>query len=244
MYRQEIKSGDYITWEVSLDHLSSGNAVLLPSVVYRNVKVEPEDAGAKWVGDKSNTSGDASTATGGESKSGEDDFQVTTSEKSALSEDSKKEQVSLPGEPLFLTPLVGLQPCPLVFFRDDWGDVCSFRFYWFQLPYHLPPIKIAETAAEQVVPPMDRKVADMAALNWDGEAVPGGFATKVWAFATFRGSRVSCVLAETDGSNKSPRGQHLYWRGDDKTLLYSLAGSKKARETVVAALCPGLAPVI
>jgi len=264
-YRQEIRAGEFVTWEVSLDQLSPvRGAVIMPSVVYRNVKVEDPESVARWVGQdaSNNASGDASTqhtTGGGESKSGEDDFQVTTTDKGKSAfrrENSATENVTLPGEPLFLSPMIGLQPCPLVFFRDAWGDATAFRLLWYQMAHHLPPLRIAPSSAERDVSPADRKVADLSSLNWHGEAIPGGIATRLWAFSALSGGRALCVLAVTDGgssaagggkgggvSSSSPQQQRaLHFRGDDAQLLHSLAGSRSTREAVVAAMCPGYSP--
>jgi hypothetical protein len=216
---------------------------LLPSVVYRNVPAEPLTAGAKWVGDKSSSvTGDASTA-GGESKSGEDDFQVTAkSNSSKKGEESEMENVCLPGEPLYLSPMTGLQPCPLVFFRDAWGDVNSFRFFWFPMTLRVP-IRIAKTTVDQRVSPVDVKIAKMACLNFEGQAIPGGFCSKLWAFmTTLPGQRIFCLLAEME-SSKGTNEFVLHFRGDDKSVLLAMLGSKSGRESVVAALCPGMGPV-
>jgi len=246
VYRNEIKGGDYVTWEVCLDQLETvRNAVVVPSVVYRNVKVEMDDDVAKWVGEKAGTSGDASTQTGNESKTGEDDFQVTSVDKGKSSfrgEGAHTSNVTLPGDPLSLSPMVGIQPCPLVFFCDAWGDVTTFRILWFQTSFYVSPLKIVRAEEERGVSPVDKKVAEMSSLSWHGEAIPGGVATKLWAFLAASGGRVLCVLAETDNGKDSEPGRALHFRGDDDSLLYSLTGLKAAREAVVAALCPGMIP--
>jgi hypothetical protein len=41
-----------------------------------------------------------------------------------------KQNIMVPGKPMRLSPMLGLQPCPFVFFRDGCGDVDSFRFLW------------------------------------------------------------------------------------------------------------------
>lgn len=242
VYNQELQAGDFVTWEVSLDRSTIlANSVLVPSISYRNVEVEPIEAGAKWVGDKkSSLSGDASTTTGGgESKSGEDDFQVTTSDKANRNkgEDLNTELVTLPGESLFLTPFIGLQPCPMVFFRDSWGDVTTFRMFWFNMAHHVAPIRLHESSAHHEVSPIDERIATMSRLRFRGEAIPGGVASKLWAFTTLSGSRVYCVLAENEQGKSSSQTLHI--RGDDKRFLFSLIGSKSSRDLVVATLCCG-----
>ena len=241
-FRHELKAGESLTWEVSLDPmLLEANSVLLPSVVFRNIKVENVEIGAKWAGDKASMSGDASAATGstgGNTKSGEDDFQVTDRGNNAAADESNihTEHACLMGEPLFLSPMVGLQPCPLVFFRNNIGDVGTFRFLWFNVPHHIPGLKVVSSTKGQAPPasPTDVKLAEMSALQWGGEAIPGGYATKTWAFADLKGQRLLCVLAETDTGSAA-----LHFRGD-RSLLYAIGVTKRARESVVAALLPGM----
>jgi hypothetical protein len=241
VYRQEIRSGEQLSWEVSLDpRFLALNASLRPSVVYRNVSTEPDAAGSKWAGEGPLNRGDASTS-GGESKSGEEDFQVKPKGKAA-NEPKETENVVLSGEPISLSPLSGLQPCPLVFFCNCWGDLPTFRLFWFSMPFRLAPIKIA--ASENPVPshPSDKRLALISSLRWDGEAIPGGFASGMWALMALNGSRVLCCLVEIDDGKKAP-GLAVHFRGDNKRMLYSLTASKAARESIVSALCPGYAPL-
>jgi hypothetical protein len=247
VYRNEVKSGEYLTWVVDLgDFTKSSVYDILPSIVYRNVRVEPGDVGSKWVGETGG-GGEASTA-GGESKSGEDDFQVTNTSiggKSAKGEEQESENIRAAGEPLRLSPLLGFQPCPLVFFRDRWGDTETFRFLWFRMPFHLAPVKVdlPPTPTSGPTPdPTSQRIASMSMLRWSGEAIPGGFAAKAWAFSSFSGRRILCIFAESDGEASS--SQHaLHFRGECELSLFGLAGSEAARCAVVAAVLPGMIPV-
>jgi hypothetical protein len=247
VYKQEIQPGDSVSWEVSFHHSlgCGGNLTLLPSVVYRNVPMEPAESGAQWVGEKAGGAGDASTISGSASATGEDDFQVTKSDTAAAAlkdGEGQMENVTVPGEPLVLSPLVTLQPCPLVFFRDRWGDLDAFRFLWFRMPNQLPEIPIIERTKSSSMlfeeNGMAIKIASISSLTWNGEAIPGGYVTRAWAFATLAGQRVMAVLAESDSDKKLA----LHFRGDDKFVLYSLTGSNSAREAMVAALAPGMVP--
>jgi hypothetical protein len=242
VYKQEFKSGEYVTWEVGLNSLPVGSdIVVLPSVVYRNIEVEADEAGGKWVGDKP-PGGDGSTA-GGESNSGEDDFQVTIDSGAKSGEEKETDNVCVPGEPMVMSSLTGMQPCPLVFFRDSWGDVDTFRFFWFRMPYQLSPIRVVPLSGDQdsatSADSMGKKVCEMASLTWEGEAIPSGFATRLWAYMTLSGQRVFGVLAESD-SEDADKPTALYLRADDRSLLFSLVGSKTGRAAFVAALLPGM----
>ena len=250
VYRNEVKSGEHLTWEISISSLDRSNPVdLMPSVVYRNIKVEPDDVGTKWVGDSGGAGGGGgeTSTTGAESRSGEDDFQVTNTQKggSDKGEEAQTDNVRVVGAPLPLSPLVGLQPCPLVFFRDRWGDAETFRFMWFRMPQQMSPLRVGRPSQGQSAEnpePTAQKIAAMSRLRWAGEAIPGGFAAKAWAFSSQGGRRVLCIFAESDGDG-GPGKQALYFRGDCKSLLYGLVGSKTARDAVVAAIIPGMIPM-
>ena len=244
VYKNELRSGHCLTWEIELRHLTKSSVVdLVPSVVFRNVRVEPEDIGSKWVGDT--VGGGESSAAGGESKTGEDDFQVTNTGISGTTvkgDELETENVRVSGEPLSLSALVGFQPCPLVFFRDRWGDSETFRFLWFRMPHQLAPLKVGQETGELSAPPahpISQKIASMSMLRWDGEAIPGGFAAKAWALTTTSGLRVLCIYAEADNESK----QALYFRGECKSSLYGLAGSEASRRALVCALLPGMLPL-
>jgi hypothetical protein len=248
--RQEVKAGDHLTWEISLDPtVPIWRGVVIPSVVYRNVPVEADSVGSIWAGDGTPIGVDACAESEEANKTGEDDFQVTTSKTSKAGADaevSSTETITVPGEPLFLSPLIGLQPCPLVFFRDGWGDMNTFRFFWFMMPHRAAPIKLTKHSNQNgggSFYPMDKKLANLATLHWTGEAIPGGFVSKAWAFSTLAGHRVLCALAEIDASKTSSQGFELYFRGEETAFLLALTGSKTARSHVVSALLPAMLPV-
>jgi hypothetical protein len=239
-YPKEIKSAEFINWEVTLNDINLSNSLMMiPSVVFLKVPVEPDDIGMKIVGA---SDGETSTVNKG-SKSGEDDFQVTSSNADPSNTfQGATTNIRLVGEPLTLPPLIVCRPCPLVFFTDRRGDINSFRFLWFRFPHLLAPIKIAECRNnDQVnhVNPITQKIAEMSSLEWDGEAIPGGVASKLWAFFTKTGARVYCILTESDSPNADVQ-RTLYIRGDDQQLLFSFVGSKNSRQSVVASLLPNM----
>jgi hypothetical protein len=240
--KHEIKAGDSITWEVTLDDVVSSNSLhLVPSVVFLNIPLEPEDSGIKWQGEKTSVGDNHS-----EAKSGEDDFRVTSSDVGAKNSfQGGTAAVRLIGEPLTLPPLIMCQPCPLVFFTDRCGDIDSFRFFWFRLPYHLVPLRLVSIRGQssvREVNPIARKIAEMSSLSWDGEAIPGGVATKLWAFMSLSGFRVFCVLTESDSPHAPTPQRTLHVRGDDQPLLFSFIGSKTSRDSVVRSLVPDMLP--
>ena len=256
VFQQELKSGEHITWEVPLKDLPvCNNLQLVPSVVYRNVPVEAHDAGATRVGgenvdagrgtagEDAAMGGSGSISSGGENdnNNGEDDFQVTVSNRdSKVFKGAEVQHVRLSCEPVLLPPLIIFQPCSLVFFTDRCGDVDSFRFLWFRFPHQLEAMNIHSSLDKRTNAdnPITRTIAKISSLNWEGEAIPGGVATNLWAFMTRSGYRMYCVLTENDDQTQ----QTLHFRGDDRALLYSVAGSKNSRESVVASLLPGMVP--
>jgi hypothetical protein len=237
-YMHELKSGEYVTWETTLDpaticHMWS----LVPSVVYRNIPIESDGLGINLVGEK--LPGEGSTV-GGDSQDGEDDFKVAKSDeaKTFHGASTETEDIRLIAQPLVLPPLVSCQPCHLVFYANRCGDLDSFRFLWFRFPFQLAPMKVVRQSDAVKFNPVTQKVAAMSLLTWEGEAIPGGVATHLWAFASLTGDRVFCILTEADNSDNESAEQVLHFRGDNQSLLYSFVKSKEARDSVVSSLLP------
>ena len=254
--QQELTPGEYLSWEVALDQIPIGEGIcVIPSVTFPNVPKEPVDSGAKWMGEAKPQSGDSSTINtgGGESTGGnpggEDDFQVTTGDggrRGVKDTEPPSEPVTIVGEAMPLPPMIQMQPCPLIFLRDRWGDMDAFRLLWFRLPYHVPEIPLALARNKDDMGHFDNKanhlmraLANMSSLVWNGEAIPGGYVTRAWAFSTLYGQRILAVLSESDSDKKLA----LHFRGDDRHVLYGLVGPLRNRQRVVAALTPEFEPV-
>lgn len=261
-YKQPLNAGDSLVWEVALNHLRAGKIVLHPTIVFRNIAEEPDYAVKVGGGSNSNktlrkssmssvSSGSSLRQSKSEQHLGEDDFQVSTKEKgTGFSGDQvDSENVCIAADPIELSPLLGLQPCPLVFFRDSWGDVDTFRFLWFRMPHAVPAINVVPKASikdagfgltleedELSGNIICENVAASSSLWFEGEAIPGGFATKLWAFMSLTGERVLCAMTETENETLS-----LHLRADGKHLLFTLVGSREARKAVVATLVPDMA---
>ena len=238
VYRHELKSGEQLTWQVLLDTLPMTGAISLhPTIVYRLIDVEPTNA--MWVGGDAKEVNASQESTGNKNENPED----------SKTDEEDKENVEIPGEPMYLSPLVGLQPCPLVFFRDGSGDVDSFRFLWSRMPCSIPPLRLArvsldlETVSTRVSTDAKR-LAAISAVRFAGEAIPGGFVTKLWAFMSLGGKRLLCVMAESDADNGNPgsNDRTMHVRGDDTNLLCCLTGTATSRAAFVAALAPGFHP--
>jgi hypothetical protein len=72
VYKQEFKSGEYVTSEVGLKSVPVGSDIaVLPSVAYRNMEVEAVEVGGSWVrhkppgGNGSTVGGDSNSSGGG-----------------------------------------------------------------------------------------------------------------------------------------------------------------------------------
>lgn len=254
-FKHPIISGDQIVWEIALKHVSAGKIALHPSIIFRNVPEEPTYAVS--VGGSSKKSSRLPRRNSTSSVAGgEDDFQVSTKEKGAGfgGDEADTEDIAIAGDPIELSPLLGLQPCPLVFFRDSWGDLDTFRFLWFRMPHAVPPIKLKpkssakdtgfggfqsemedEIGDDETEDVIGKGLAEASSLLFEGEAIPGGFATKLWAFMSLSGERVMCVMTETENNTLS-----LHLKSDCKSLIYTLVGSRGCRQAVVAAVVTGM----
>ena len=244
VYKQELKSGDHITWEIMLDILPmSGPMTLQPSIVYRGMEDEP--AHASLIGAAKDGDGDGTSVVSGVSVQSERTLDAGDGKEG----DEKKMNITIPGEPMKLSPLVGLQPCPLVFLRDGCGDIDTFRFLWSRMPFQVPPLKVSpiEGPTSKLTPFDAMRLAVLSTLRFAGESIPGGDVTKLWAFSSLRGRRVLFVLAESDSESSdnkdiSSTEKTIHVRGDDKVLLSCLAGTATSRRALIAAIGPGLQP--
>ncbi|CAJ1934234.1 unnamed protein product [Cylindrotheca closterium] len=228
LYKPELKSGEHITWEVALDVLPmTGSITINPSIVFRSMEQEPTHA--SWIGGENKDDiGDGENSSTGKGVKGS---------RSKKQKGSLKEHLCIPCEPILLSPMIGLQPCPFVFFRDGSGDVDSFRFLWSRVPYQVPPMKVGGVNDTASTPHNGSRLAAISTLRFRGEAIPGGLVTKLWAFMSLGGKRALFVMAESEDDKT------IHIRGDDKSLLSCLVGTKKARCAVAAALEPGSQPL-
>lgn len=253
IYKHELKSGDHITWEIMLDALPMTGAMSLhPSIVYRSM--EEEAPYATWVAaDTNDADGEASVASAASQKSasksldGSSKGDLEEEKKESSSEKDEKQHITIPGDSMQLSPMVGLQPCPLVFFRDGCGDIDTFRFLWSRMPCQTPPLKVALLPnGDSLQVSFDTlRLAAISMIRFPGESIPGGYVTKLWAFMAFNGKRVLFVMAqsEADTGKNGSKDKTIHVRGDDKDLLSCLTGTFTARRHLVAALERGLHPL-
>ena len=239
-YDSALKSGDHITWDVMINPLPmTGSISLNPSIVFQ--ALDKELPCATWVTADTQAKGgeEGSTASGsGSSKVG---GEIIEEKKDSVDEDEKQD-ILVSCEPMKLSPMTGLQPCPLVFFRNGLGDIESFRFLWTRMPYQLTPFKIVADSNYDETSYTDhdaRRLAILSNVKFEGNPIQGGMVTQLWAFISPKGKRVMFILGEQDGEDSKT----LHVRGDDKQLLLCLVGTSSSRSALISALKPGLKPV-
>lgn len=110
------------------------------------------------------------------------------------------------------------------------------------MPCQLTPFKLVADSNYDEASHADydaMRLAVLSTLKFEGDPVPGGMITQLWAFISPKGKRVMFVLGEQDGEDNKT----LHVRGDDKQLLLCLVGTSSSRNAVISALKPGLRPL-
>lgn len=123
-YKKELKSGDHLTWEMKMNPLPmAGSISLNPSIVVLALGKEVPYVSLATA-DTSKEESEEVSVTSSSSKSGKEG----TGDKNTNKE--QKQDIVISAKPMELSSMIGLQPCPLIFFRDCLGDLDSFRFLW------------------------------------------------------------------------------------------------------------------
>jgi hypothetical protein len=118
-------------------------------------------------------------------------------------------------------------------------DLMQFFSHRTRMPCQLTPLKLMPIPDDEDPPQScfdSLRLSAISTLTFQGDPVPGGMITRLWAFASQQGKRVMFVLAE-QASDKSTT---LHARGDDKQLLLCLTGTSTSRNALIAALQPGM----
>ena len=263
-HKQEVRAGDQVTWEVAVDHWPmKGYIELHPSVTFR--EIDGEHVSPKLVyGDapmeddsrsgneskeaskdsksisKSTTTDDESTG----SATGTDNTDGQSLDGTIVEEEDETLDIVLSSEPVQLSPMLGMQPCPLVFFKDGRGDVSTFRFLWYQMPHRMPemmlfPNQLPGRLIGSNIDDFGAAVAGLSTIPID-EFIEGiGIVTLGWAFMTLKGDRMMCIMIESvelDEAGIESRMATLHFRADNEALLYSIMGSDSTRAVVVNSL--------
>ncbi|KAL3923951.1 MAG: hypothetical protein SGILL_001347 [Bacillariaceae sp.] len=241
VYRNAVKSGDHVTWEMVLNPLPMTGAIKLqPSLMFR--ALENEAPHACWVtaSDVKKQDEETSVTSGLSQKSGGSMADGGDAGGRIHKPDiEQKQNVVVPCQEMNISPMIGLQPCPFVFYRDGCGDVDSFRTLWTRMPLQLPPLKL-DPMADNFDPASTSfdamRLAAISSVAFPGDPVPGGMITDLWAFMSPRGNRAMFVLAEQN----SDKSKTLHVRGDDRQLLLCLIGTSASRNAVISTLQPGM----
>jgi len=203
LYNNEIKPGDFATWEVTLDGgAASTNLLLQPSVTFR--EVEQESTTHKWV---SGAGGSIDVA-----DDDEDDNNETTL------------NITLPCQSTSISPITSLLPCPLVFFAGfnrceasvGRGDSVSFNLLWQGMKYQKT---ILLDMNDQDVITNGTAKRGYVLLGKDNQA-------KGYAFMVPNGCRIFCTLQASGGDVNT-----VYVRSDSSALLETLVGTESMRTT-------------
>mmetsp|Transcript_16126 Transcript_16126/g.24665 ORF Transcript_16126/g.24665 Transcript_16126/m.24665 type:complete len:1300 (+) Transcript_16126:142-4041(+) len=252
VFKHEIKSGEFVTWEVALTNWPKrGTVELHPSVTFREIDAEHVPlklAVLVPVKDGENIDSDENRYNDEEERTHADD--ITTDDAFSVDEDGgddEKTDITLAGEPLQLSPMVGIQPCPLVFFRNRKGDVNAFRVMWHQMQYQMPKITLyANPVEEQMVGSSTDEfgvaVANLSCLAIDEERLSSATTVRGWAFQTLTNNANLLCLMVIEGRDATGNDEYgsqqstLHFRADDEALLLSVLGSNITRDAVVASL--------
>ena len=112
-------------------------------------------------------------------------------------------------------------------------------FFRTRMPYQLTPFKlVADSSYDQssCTEHDAMRLAVLSAVKFEGNPIPGGMVTQLWAFISPKGKRAMLILGEQDGEDSKT----LHVRGDDKQLLLCLVGTSSSRSALISALKPGL----
>jgi len=233
-YNTGLKSGDHLTWEMTMNPLPmKGTISLSPTITFHALEKEIPYA-CCVTADTSKKEAEETSVTSGNSKSKSEG----TGEKNKPDKELRQ-NIVMTGEPMELSPMIGLQPCPFVFFRDGLGDVDSFRFLWSRMPCQLNPFKLVTDpkAEEKSNAFFDAiRLAAISTVTFKADPVSAGIlVTRLWAFMSPRGKRILFVLGEQEGD----KSKTLHVCGDDKDLLLCVVGTSNSRNSLISALQPG-----
>ena len=175
VYNHEIKAGDFVTWEVTLNgEAASTKLSLQPIITFR--EIEQESSTHKWVSGAGGPKTDMMD---------EEDGHETTLD------------VTLPCQSTTTSPIKALLLCPLVYFaglnrEKVIGDTASFEYLWqsmeeaqIMFPFTLSDGEEGRTGKVHV--PL---------FNGDGDVSSTGY-----AFMDPAGRRIFCIHQVTGGLN-------------------------------------------
>ncbi len=213
VYDTEIPAGDFITWEVTLAKWRASNIILQSDVTFRDL--ERESFTSKWV------------FGGGPDEDGAVQGDAVEDEDEAVMD------VTLPCKPISISPIVGLLPCPLVFFAGcnrcesnvGHGDTASYEYLWYCMEKHqhtLPlviPTDLMEGRSIKTLADTKKGYVTLESSATNGDNGAGNLITGC-AFIALDGSRILCKHHVSDAT--------LTIRSDSPYLLKSVMGDADA----------------
>lgn len=219
VHKNEIKGGDYVTWEIVLGNRRVGSILLQAAVTFRDM--EQESSTHKWV-------------SGGE----RDDTHALTGEGAYIMDDEDEAIVdfTINCEPVTISPIASLQPCPLTFFGGiqrcvpdvGLGDTAAFRFLWStmifscKISFVLKSSQIGENGGPRSL--VDPKKGCVILDDIDGKGNNSSHTTSGCAFFTPDGNRILCTLA-ANSEEKESKTSSLLVRSDSFIALLSFVGT-------------------
>ena len=207
LYRNEIKGGEFITWETKCDNVKASNISLKASITFRDMERE------------SITSKRVSLHDDIESNSFIED-----------EEDGATDDIILTCRTVTISAVEMLQPCPLVFFAstnkritNGIGDAFAFRFLWSRMRYECSKTLVCPGTGElNLNGGRERVVIE----TLDSSKPASGY-----AFITPEGLRVLCILEEK-GSNS----RLLRVRSESIQILQCLVKATDAQSSLISFL--------
>jgi len=247
LYKTELKSGHHVTWEVIAGMLPMTGAIRLqPSIDFLAIDEEPS---ATWIGMEGKDDQDT-VSTGGDVERSQKGFQPEDGDADTV---QQKMNITIEGQEMKLSPMIGLQPCPFVFFRDGCGDIDAFRFLWERLPLQAPTLKIRDDDPSDGISTTTMvssssyaiRLAAISTVKLEGNSPTTGreIVKRLWAFMSLSGKRVLFVLVENGKTERGSTEQIIQVRGDDASLLSCVMGTDSARRSLVSTLTPGKVPL-
>lgn len=222
-HNEEIKAGDFITWEICFGSWSAGNPSLQASVTFRDLA--QESATHKWVSGGDEGAGLA-VPEGGVLVVGDDEDELL--------------DVTIACEPVKLSALCNLAPCPLVFFGgvsrcerfqvEEGGDVVAFQYLWSSMS-----VESELSFHTQGTPPMTVD-AKRGCIVLRSKGHTG------CAFVTPDGNRVLCTLYATPDEDDG--SYTLCVRSNSVDTLQTLIGKASLRQSFVRFVVGNSSPIV
>ena len=172
LYRNEIKGGEFVTWETKCDNVKASNILLKASITFRDM--DRESITHKWVSLHDDIEGNSFI---------EDE------------EDGATDDIILTCRTVRISAVEMLQPCPLVFYASmnkrisgGLGDASAFQFLWSRMRYECSKTLVFPGTGELKLNGRREYVL----IETQDSNKPGSG----YAFITPEGLRVLCILEE------------------------------------------------